>query len=72
MATKIDYKVCVSCVMDTSDPNISFDSNGVCDYCLNFETNIKPNWHTDIEGDIVSVVYSTILDLWQFRFSLIL
>ena len=25
-----------------------------------------------IEGDIVSVVYSTILDLWQFRFSLIL
>lgn len=51
MATKINYKMCVSCVMDTSDPNISFNSSGVCDYCLNFDTNIKPNWHTDIEGE---------------------
>jgi len=37
--------------MDTSDPHISFDSNGVCDYCRNFETDIKPNWHTDIKGE---------------------
>ena len=33
--------------MDTSDPNISFDEEGVCDYCNNFKAEILPNWHTD-------------------------
>ena len=38
------YKVCKRCIMDTSDPKIIFDSNGVCEYCNNFDKNIKPNW----------------------------
>ncbi|EEP97747.1 N-acetyl sugar amidotransferase [Yersinia ruckeri] len=33
--------------MDTSDPNIHFDSDGCCDYCHNYESNIKPNWKVD-------------------------
>ena len=37
--------------MDTSDPNITFDADGLCDYCCNFESNIKPNWHTDARGE---------------------
>lgn len=45
------YHVCSKCVMDTSDPNISFDDQGVCDYCRNFETQILPNWHTDERGN---------------------
>ena len=36
--------------MDTSDPNIQFDNNGQCDYCNNFESAIKPNWHTGAQG----------------------
>ncbi|MBA3662143.1 MAG: N-acetyl sugar amidotransferase [Gammaproteobacteria bacterium] len=28
-----DYKVCTSCVMDTTDPLISFDDQGICHYC---------------------------------------
>ena len=36
--------------MDTTDPGISFNVNGVCDYCVGFEKNIKPNWHTDHRG----------------------
>lgn len=36
--------------MDSSDPNIKFDANGVCDYCNNFKTEIEPNWHTDVQG----------------------
>lgn len=44
------YDVCCRCVMDTSDPNISFDSEGLCDYCRNFDTEIKPNWRTDAQG----------------------
>lgn len=44
------YKVCARCIMDTSDPNIRFDDAGVCDYCGNFDTEIRPNWHTDERG----------------------
>lgn len=36
--------------MDTTDPNITFDDKGRCDYCSNFDANIKPNWHTDQQG----------------------
>lgn len=39
MANK--YQVCSHCVMDTSDPHISFDENGVCDLCNNYTNNIK-------------------------------
>lgn len=45
-----DYKICCKCIMDTSDPQIRFESDGVCEYCTNFETNIAPNWHTDEKG----------------------
>lgn len=45
------FQVCTSCVMDTTDSNIVFDENGVCDHCLDFEQNVKPNWHTDERGD---------------------
>ncbi|WP_041583521.1 N-acetyl sugar amidotransferase [Bdellovibrio bacteriovorus] len=45
-----NYKICRKCIMDTSDPNIVFDGSGQCDYCNNFENNIKPNWHTDSRG----------------------
>jgi N-acetyl sugar amidotransferase len=30
--------------MDTSDPEITFNKDGVCDFCQNHEKNIKPNW----------------------------
>lgn len=46
----ITYQICKQCVMDTSDPGIVFDENGVCDHCKDFETNIKPNWKTGQEG----------------------
>lgn len=44
------YKICNRCVMDTSDPNISFDDNGQCDYCSNFDKNILPNWNAKNSG----------------------
>ena len=44
------YQICTNCVMDTSDPDITFDKNGVCDHCHDFEENVKPNWHTDESG----------------------
>lgn len=39
-----DYQICNKCIMDTSDPGIKFDENGVCDYCQNYEEVIEPNW----------------------------
>ena len=36
--------------MDTTDPNIIFNENNICDYCNNFENTIKPNWHIDDKG----------------------
>ena len=45
-----EYKVCVNCVMDTSDSKIIFDEKGVCDHCNDFYENVLPNWHTDEKG----------------------
>src|SRR5512138_3669275 len=28
-----EYRICTRCLMDTSDPNIVFDENGVCNHC---------------------------------------
>lgn len=29
-------KVCINCIMDDTDPLITFDSNGLCSYCLGY------------------------------------
>jgi N-acetyl sugar amidotransferase len=31
------YKICTRCVMDTSDPDITFNDAGVCNHCLTYE-----------------------------------
>lgn len=36
--------------MDTSDSTLTFDERGWCDYCRNFDTSIKPNWHPGEQG----------------------
>lgn len=46
-----NYQICSNCIMDTSDPNITFDERGWCDYCRNYYKNILPNWHTDERGE---------------------
>lgn len=44
------YQVCSRCVMDTTDPEISFDYDGVCNHCYDFDKNIKPAWPLPEEG----------------------
>lgn len=44
------YRMCVSCVMDTTDPGISFDATGRCSHCAGFETGIRPYWKPNEEG----------------------
>lgn len=35
------YQQCVRCVMDTSDPDIQFDENGVCNHCQSAEKFVQ-------------------------------
>jgi N-acetyl sugar amidotransferase len=37
-----DYQICTRCVMDTSDPFITFDDAGQCNHCTDFLANRRP------------------------------
>ena len=49
---KRKYQICTNCIMDTTDPNIIFDNEGICDYCKNYKITILPNWNTGDKGNI--------------------
>jgi N-acetyl sugar amidotransferase len=50
--SKRKYQICSNCIMDTTDPNIIIDDEGICDYCKNYERIILPNWNTDEKGNL--------------------
>lgn len=35
-----DYRICTRCIMDTSDPQIQFDVNGVCNHCHQYDEDV--------------------------------
>lgn len=37
-----NYQMCTNCIVDTSDPNIKFDEQGVCDQCNDYKRNLEP------------------------------
>lgn len=45
-------KLCLNCVMDNSDSNITFDDKGICDHCNTFYAKIQPFWQTDERGKV--------------------
>lgn len=47
---KKNYQECTRCVMDTTDPEIFFDDQGVCNHCLRFDTVTRPRWFPDETG----------------------
>jgi len=47
----VEHAICVRCVMDTSDPAITFDSAGVCCYCRKWEHEERLTWHPNAEGE---------------------
>ncbi len=38
-----EYQICTRCVMDTTDPDIEFDENGVCNHCRKYDDIIRKN-----------------------------
>ena len=45
---KMNYQICNTCIMDTSDSKISFNSIGICEYCENYSQKILPNWEQQL------------------------
>ena len=39
--TKKHYQICTRCIMDTSDPDITFDRNGVCNHCHQYDRMVR-------------------------------
>jgi len=46
------YQMCRRCVMDTTDPDITFDNDGVCSHCHGFDTHTKPAWPSPQVGQL--------------------
>jgi N-acetyl sugar amidotransferase len=51
--TQRPYRICTQCVMDTSDADISFDSQGVCNHCRTFEQVTSKHWYPGPEGKVL-------------------
>lgn len=47
---KASYQICKKTVMDTSDPKIRFDRDGVSNHYWDFHNNVKNNYHKGEEG----------------------
>jgi len=45
------YQVCSRCVMDTSDPDIQFDNQGVCNHCHEFDQTTAKRWFPNEQGE---------------------
>ncbi|TMP31446.1 N-acetyl sugar amidotransferase [Pseudoalteromonas rubra] len=43
-------QVCTRCVMDTTDKEITFDEQGVCNHCHNFDNVTTKKWFPNEEG----------------------
>ena len=46
------YRICIQCIMDTSDPRIQFDDQDFCEYCNNFKNSVLPNWNIGVQGAV--------------------
>jgi N-acetyl sugar amidotransferase len=49
-AVPAPYQICTRCVMDSSDPNIVFDANGVCNHCKLIIESRDRYWLPDERG----------------------
>lgn len=50
LTLKNNKKICVRCIMDSSDVNILYDEEGLCDYCKNYDLFIRPGWQNSINN----------------------
>jgi len=46
----LEYQICSRCIMDTTDPDIVFDAEGVCNHCLAYDQKVPKFWKPGAEG----------------------
>ncbi len=46
----INYQICTRCVMDTTDPEIDFNEQGVCNHCREFDEVTSTRWFPNAIG----------------------
>ncbi|MCZ4323455.1 N-acetyl sugar amidotransferase [Pseudomonas anguilliseptica] len=46
----MNYQCCTRCVMDTTDPEITFDEQGICNHCHQFDQRAGGEWFPNAEG----------------------
>jgi aminotransferase len=51
MSNSNTYQQCKRCIMDTSDPEIVFDEQGVCNHCRKFDKVTSKHWFPNEEGN---------------------
>ena len=45
-----NYRLCSRCVMDTTDPDIRFDADGVCNHCHEYDRRVREEVFTGEDG----------------------
>jgi N-acetyl sugar amidotransferase len=54
MGTEVrGYQRCVRCIMDTTDPEIGFDADGVCSHCRTYDASFRATVEAAQRGDRV-------------------
>ncbi|MGS0763268.1 N-acetyl sugar amidotransferase [Syntrophomonas curvata] len=48
----MNFQICNRCVMDTTDPLITFDNNGYCNHCSSAISNIEKYWLRGRNGKV--------------------
>jgi N-acetyl sugar amidotransferase len=49
-APRTSYQVCTRCIMDSSDPEIVFDDDGVCNHCQDYERRVAAEVFSGASG----------------------
>jgi N-acetyl sugar amidotransferase len=44
------YQCCTKCIMDTTDSEIFFDDEGICNHCYNFQFITRKKWFPNEDG----------------------
>lgn len=45
-------QICTKTVIDSTQPDLTFDENGISSVYWDFEENVKPNWHPNETGKV--------------------
>lgn len=50
MTSHVEGQICTRCIMDESDPDITFNAEGVCNHCEAFDEVARVGWFPGLEG----------------------